>query len=38
MNFTWNGTQRNEEGMTFESNLTEAARQRLELRTRWIGA
>ena len=36
MNFTWNGTQRNEEGMTFESNLTEAARQRLELRTRWI--
>lgn len=38
MNFTWNGTHRNEESMTFEASLKEAARQRLELRTRWIDA
>jgi len=38
MNFTWHGTQRNEEGLDLEVDAAEAARQRLELRTRWIGA
>lgn len=37
MNFTWNGVQRNEESLEFEVGQAEAARQRLELRTRWIG-
>ena len=37
MNFTWNGVQRNEESLEFEVGPVEAARQRLELRTRWIG-
>ena len=37
MNFTWNGLQRNEESIEFEVGQAEAARQRLELRTRWIG-
>lgn len=37
MNFTWFGVQRNEESMEFEVDAHEAARQRLELRTRWIG-
>lgn len=37
MNFTWNGVQRNEESIEFEVGQAEAARQRLELRTRWIG-
>lgn len=37
MNFTWNGVQRNEESIEFEVGHAEAARQRLELRTRWIG-
>jgi hypothetical protein len=37
MNFTWHGTQRNEEGLDFEVDPADAARQRLELRTRWIG-
>lgn len=37
MNFTWNGTQVNEESMEFQFDQAEAARHRLELRTRWIG-
>lgn len=37
MNFTWNGVQRNEESLEFEVGQAEAAKQRLELRTRWIG-
>jgi hypothetical protein len=37
MNFTWNGVQVNEESVEFEVGNAEAARQRLELRTRWIG-
>lgn len=37
MNFTWNGTHRNEESIDFLVDRVEAARQRLELRTRWIG-
>jgi hypothetical protein len=37
MNFTWNGVQVNEESLEFEVGNAEAARQRLELRTRWIG-
>lgn len=37
MNFTWNGTQVNEESMEFQLDQAEAARHRLELRTRWIG-
>lgn len=37
MNFTWYGVQRNEESIEFEVGHAEAARQRLELRTRWIG-
>ncbi len=37
MNFTWYGVQRNEESLEFEVDQAEAARQRLELRTRWIG-
>jgi hypothetical protein len=36
MNFTWNGTQLNEESMDLQVDLAEAARQRLELRARWI--
>lgn len=36
MNFTWNGTHFNEESMDLQVDLAEAARQRLELRTRWI--
>ncbi|GAC86135.1 hypothetical protein GP2_055_00190 [Gordonia paraffinivorans NBRC 108238] len=38
MNFTWNGTQLNEEAMDFEVGTGDAARQRLEVRTRWIGS
>jgi len=38
MNFTWNGTQRNEERLDFQVDRAQAARQRLELRTRWIEA
>lgn len=38
MNFTWNGTQKNEESIDFLSDLSAVARQRLELRTRWIGS
>jgi hypothetical protein len=37
MNFTWNGTQVNEESIEFQFDRTVAARHRLELRTRWIG-
>lgn len=37
MNFTWSGTHRNEESVEFEVNSQQAASQRLELRTRWIG-
>lgn len=37
MNFTWHGTQRNEEALDFEVDPANAARQRLEVRTRWIG-
>ena len=37
MNFTWNGTQVNEESMELQLDQEEAARHRLELRTRWIG-
>lgn len=37
MNFTWNGTQRNEEGLDFVSDRAEAAQQRFDLRMRWIG-
>jgi phosphatidylserine/phosphatidylglycerophosphate/cardiolipin synthase-like enzyme len=37
MNFTWNGTQVNEESMELQLDQGEAARHRLELRTRWIG-
>lgn len=38
MNFTWNGTRVNEESMEFQADLKEAARQRVELRARWIGS
>jgi hypothetical protein len=38
MNFTWNGTQRNEESLDLQVDRAEAARQRLELRTRWMGS
>jgi hypothetical protein len=37
MNFTWNGMHRSEESIDFEVNSTEAAQQRLELQTRWMG-
>jgi hypothetical protein len=37
MNFTWHGTQRNEEALDFEVDPANAALQRLEVRTRWIG-
>jgi len=37
MNFTWNGTQRNEEGLDFVSDRAVAAQERFDLRTRWIG-
>jgi hypothetical protein len=37
MNFTWMGTQVNEERMEFLHDRVEAARQRIELRARWIG-
>lgn len=37
MNFTWHGIDRNEEAMDFEVDPADAARQRLEIRTRWIG-
>jgi phosphatidylserine/phosphatidylglycerophosphate/cardiolipin synthase-like enzyme len=36
MNFTWRGTQVNEESMEFQADRAEAARHRLELRARWI--
>lgn len=38
MNFTWNGVQVNEESIDLEVNQGTASMQRLELRTRWIGA
>ena len=37
MNFTWNGTERNEENITYRHDPAWAARQRLELQQRWIG-
>lgn len=37
MNFTWNGTQRNEEGLDFVFDRAVAAQERFDLRTRWIG-
>ncbi|MFD4292866.1 phospholipase D-like domain-containing protein DpdK [Rhodococcus sp. NPDC058505] len=37
MNFTWHGTQRNEEALDLEVGAANAARQRLDVRTRWIG-
>ncbi|MEU1427336.1 phospholipase D-like domain-containing protein DpdK [Nocardia sp. NPDC005746] len=37
MNFTWNGLQRNEESIDLQVGGTAAARERLELQTRWIG-
>lgn len=37
MNFTWNGTQRNEEDLDFVSDRAVAAQERFDLRTRWIG-
>ncbi|RYF53893.1 MAG: phosphatidylserine/phosphatidylglycerophosphate/cardiolipin synthase family protein [Comamonadaceae bacterium] len=37
MNFTWNGLQQNEEGIDFLVDEAAAGRERLELRTRWIG-
>jgi hypothetical protein len=36
MNFTWNGTQKNEESIDFLSDPGAVARQRLELQTRWM--
>lgn len=38
MNFTWNGLQRNEESIDLQVGRTAASTQRLELRTRWLGA
>lgn len=38
MNFTWNGTQKNEESIDFLSDPNAVARQRLELQTRWMGS
>jgi hypothetical protein len=38
MNFTWNGTQKNEESIDFLSDPSAVARQRLELQTRWMGS
>jgi hypothetical protein len=38
MNFTWNGLQQNEENIDFVVDSAAAAKERLELRTRWIGA
>lgn len=38
MNFTWNGTMRNEESLDLVVERSAAARQRLELRTRWMGS
>lgn len=38
MNFTWNGLQRNEESIDLQVGPTVASTQRLELRTRWLGA
>jgi len=35
MNFTWSGTQFNEESIDFQLGVTAAATQRLELQTRW---
>ncbi|WP_324190302.1 phospholipase D-like domain-containing protein DpdK [Nocardia cyriacigeorgica] len=37
MNFTWNGLQRNEESIDLLVGSPAAARERLELQTRWIG-
>lgn len=37
MNFTWNGLQRNEESIDLQVGAIDAATQRLELRTRWLG-
>lgn len=37
MNFTWSGTQLNEESVDFHVDRAEAAHERLELRTRWMG-
>ncbi|WP_280502773.1 phospholipase D-like domain-containing protein DpdK [Nocardia farcinica] len=36
MNFTWNGLQRNEESIDLLVSRAAAARERLELQTRWI--
>ncbi|GAB3446556.1 hypothetical protein GCM10027517_28960 [Phycicoccus ginsengisoli] len=38
MNFTWNGVQQNEESIDFSYDKAIASFERLELRTRWIGA
>lgn len=35
MNFTWNGTERNEENITYRFDAAWAAKQRLELQQRW---
>ncbi|MGY5309130.1 phospholipase D-like domain-containing protein DpdK [Nocardia gipuzkoensis] len=37
MNFTWNGLQRNEESIDLQVGSAAAARERLELQTRWTG-
>lgn len=38
MNFTWNGLQQNEESIDFVVDSKAAGKERLELRTRWIGS
>ena len=38
MNFTWNGLQQNEESIDFVVGSKAAGKERLELRTRWIGS
>ena len=38
MNFTWNGTERNEENITYRCDPSWAAKQRLELQQRWLGS
>ena len=38
MNFTWNGLQQNEESIDSRVDRQSAGKERLELRTRWIGS
>ena len=38
MNFTWNGTERNEESITYRYDVAWAAKHRLELQQRWWSA